>query len=104
MVEALDAAVGEKFSVDEIQKISSRCANLRRAFNIRHGLRPEDDTISRRLLEPLPDGPSKGSIIQIKPMALEYYQKIDWDEKTGKPLIKTVKILRVEEVTSDIWG
>lgn len=104
MVQAFNAAVGEKFSVDEIQKISLRCANLRRAFNIRHGLRPEDDTLSPRLLEPPPDGPSKGSIIQIKPMVLEYYQRMGWDEKTGKPLIKTLKTLGLEEVISDIWG
>ena len=101
LVQALNAAVGETFSVDEIRTISMRCANLRRAFNIRHGLRPEDDTLSHRLLEPPPDGASKGSVIQIKPMVSEDYQRMGWDEKTGKPLIKTLKALGLEDIISD---
>lgn len=103
IIQALNAAVGEKFSVDEIKRISSRCANLRRAFNIRHGLTPEDDTFSPRLLEPPPDGPSKGSIVQIKPMVREYYQRMGWDEKTGKPLMTTLRALGLEDVISDLW-
>jgi aldehyde:ferredoxin oxidoreductase len=104
IVQALNAAVGENFSIDEIKKISLRCANLRRAFNIRHGLTPEDDTLSPRLLEPPPDGPSEGSRIQIRPMVREYYQKMGWDEKTGKPSVKTLQILGLEDLISDLWG
>ncbi len=104
LAQVLSAAVGERFSVDEINRISLRCANLRRAFNIRHGLKPEDDTLSPRLLEPPPDGPSKGGAIQIKPMVHEYYQRMGWDEKTGKPLIKTLKELGLEDLISDLWG
>lgn len=103
IVQALNAACGEKFSFDEIKKISLRCINIRRAFNIRHGLCPEDDALSLRLLEPPPDGPSQGSIINIKPMVREYYQRMGWDEKTGKPLIKTLKALELEDVISDLW-
>lgn len=104
IVQALNASVGEKFSVDEVKKISFRCSNLRRAFNIGHGLCLEDDTLSPRLLELPPDGPSKDSIIQIKPMVHEYYQRMGWDEKTGKPLICTLKALDLEDVISDLWG
>jgi len=104
LVQALNAAVGGKFSIEEVKKVSLRCANLRRAFNLRHGLTPEDDTLSPRLLEPPPDGPSTGSIVQIKPMVREYYQRMGWDEKTGKPLISTLRGLGLEEVISDLWS
>jgi len=103
-VRALNAAVGEAFSLDEIKTISLRCLNLRRAFNIRHGLKAEDDTLSPRLLEPPPDGPSQGSAIQIRPMVREYYQRLGWDEKTGKPLISTLESLGLEALIPDIWG
>jgi aldehyde:ferredoxin oxidoreductase len=93
LIQALNSAVGEKFSIEEVKKVSFRCANLRRAFNLRHGLTPEDDTLSPRLLEPPPDGPSMGSIVQIKPMVRDYYQRMGWDEKTGKPLISTLRSL-----------
>jgi aldehyde:ferredoxin oxidoreductase len=104
ILQALNAAVGKQFSIEESRKISLRCANLRRAFNIRHGMTPEDDTLSPRLLEPPPDGPSKGSVVQIKPMVAEYYQRMGWDEKTGKPLIPTLKALGLEDLISDLWG
>jgi len=104
IVQAFNAAIGENFSIDEVKNISLRCANLKRAFNIRHGLTAEDDTLSPRLLEPPPDGASKGSIVQIKPMVHEYYQRMGWDEKTGKPLIQTLKSLGLEDVIPDLWG
>jgi aldehyde:ferredoxin oxidoreductase len=96
--------IGERFSVDEVRTISLRCFNLRRAFNIRHGLRSEDDTLPAKLLEPLPDGPSKGSVIQTKPMVREYYERMGWDEKTGKPFIRTLRTLGLEDVISDLWS
>ncbi len=104
IVQALNAAVGGEFSLEEIRKISLRCSNLRRAFNVQHGLRPEDDTLSPRLLEPPPDGPSKGSVIHIQPMVREYYEKMGWDEKTGKPSVETLQSLGLEDVISDLWG
>jgi aldehyde:ferredoxin oxidoreductase len=104
ILQALNAAVGKQFSIEESRRISLRCANLRRAFNLRHGLTPEDDTLSPRLLEPSPDGPSKGGVVQIRPMVAEYYQRMGWDEKTGKPLISTLKALGLEDLIADLWG
>jgi aldehyde:ferredoxin oxidoreductase len=37
-------------------------------------------------------------------MVHEYYQRMGWDEKTGKPLISTLMDLGLNEVISDIWG
>lgn len=102
IAQALSAAVGQSFSVSEIKKVSLRCANRRRAFDIRHGLKPEDDTLSPRLLDPPPDGPSKGIVIRIKPMIHEYYQLMGWDEKSGKPSIKTLKDLGLEDLIPDL--
>jgi aldehyde:ferredoxin oxidoreductase len=38
-----------------------RLMHLERAFNIRHGLKPEDDwNVTPRLIDPPLDGPAKG--------------------------------------------
>jgi aldehyde:ferredoxin oxidoreductase len=37
-------------------------------------------------------------------MVREYYQRMGWDEKTGKPLIRTLKKLGLEDVIPDLWG
>lgn len=102
-METLSAALGYDFSVEEVKKISMRCVNLRRVFNLRHGLKPEDDTLSPRLLEAPPDGGAKGSKIKIKHMVLDYYRCMGWDEKTGKPYRRTLKDLGLEDVIKDIW-
>jgi aldehyde:ferredoxin oxidoreductase len=49
-------------------------------------LTPEDDTLPWRVLhEPLPDGPSKGSVVKLQPLLQEYYEARGWDMKTGWP-------------------
>jgi aldehyde:ferredoxin oxidoreductase len=103
IVNTLSAALGYDISVEEVKKISMRCVNLRRAFNLRHGLKPEHDTLSARLLEAPPDGAAKGSKIKIKPMVRDYYRCMGWDEKTGKPYRSTLKELGLENVLKDIW-
>ena len=41
--------------------VGERKINLFRYFNYLAGMRPEkDDTLPKRLFEPMPDGPSKG--------------------------------------------
>jgi aldehyde:ferredoxin oxidoreductase len=104
IIQALNAAVGGEFNIEGIKEISLRCAHLRRAFNLRHGLTPDDDCLSFRLLEAPVDGPSKGSAIEIRPMVREYYQRMGWDEKTGKPLIRTLKASGLENLIPDLWG
>ncbi|MGD0659178.1 MAG: aldehyde ferredoxin oxidoreductase C-terminal domain-containing protein [Syntrophorhabdales bacterium] len=45
IVETTSAATGLNLSEAEARKAALRLINLRRAFNIRHGLVPEDDTL-----------------------------------------------------------
>jgi len=104
VADTVSAVLGYDLSVEEAKKISMRCVNLRRVFNIRHGLKPEDDTLSPRLLEPPPDGGAKGSVIRIKPMVDDYYRCMGWDEKTGKPYRDTLRELGLEDAIKDVWG
>lgn len=103
IVETLSAATGLAFTVEDAKKIGLRLVNLRRAFNIRHGLTPEDDTLSHRLLEAPPDGGAKGKNVPIKPMVYEYYEVMGWDVKTGKPYRRTLEELDLADVSRDLW-
>ena len=75
------------------------------AFSIRHGV-PVD------LEQPLPcwssastDGPAKG--ISIVPhweeMLDNYHRLMGWDRQTGKSLPKTLRILGLDAVITDLW-
>ena len=73
-------------SVKKIRLIAERIVNLRRSFNIREGLRRKDDTLPNRFTkDPMPHGPGRGQVVDLKSMLNEYYQLRGWDLKTGIP-------------------
>ena len=105
VADTVSAATGLSLNEAEARKIARRLINLRRAFNIRHGLVPEDDTLPPRYTqEPPPDGGAKGSVVPIKPMVYDYYKLMGWDLRTGKPYRRTLTDLGLEDVARDLWG
>ncbi|MEM2959635.1 MAG: aldehyde ferredoxin oxidoreductase family protein [Candidatus Jordarchaeaceae archaeon] len=106
MVKAYTALTGWPLSVGEAYVIGERIANLQRAFNVRHGFKPEFDLdVSPRLLEPPPDGGAKGKTIApyLEDMVKEYNRLMDWDWETGRPSKNKLKELGLEDVSKDLW-
>lgn len=105
-VDTLSAVTGVDYTMDEFNKAMYRIENLARAFNIRHGLTPEDDIPSERMMSAPVDGPVKGRTIKpyIRGMNNEYYRTMGWDEKTSKPLRRTLMNLDLDFVIKDLWG
>jgi aldehyde:ferredoxin oxidoreductase len=88
IVDYVRSVTGWETSLWELLKVGERSGILSRAFNIREGLTPEDDTLPDRLFEPLENGPLKGAKIDREEFqrALNlYYQMAGWDTKTGFP-------------------
>ena len=104
MADTLSAATGLKIDAEGASALSRRLINLRRAFNIRHGLRPEDDTLPYRYIsDPPREGGAKGSVVPIKPMVYDYYKLMGWDSRTGKPYRRTLEQLSLEKEAKDLW-
>jgi aldehyde:ferredoxin oxidoreductase len=100
----VSAATGLNISGEEACLIGRRLINLRRAFNLRHGLTPDDDTLPYRYLyDPPTEGGAKGSVVPVKPMLYDYYALMGWDLKTGKPFRNTLKELGLEDIAEDLW-
>jgi aldehyde:ferredoxin oxidoreductase len=60
--ELLRAVTGWDVTAGELEDVARRVVALRKAFNIREGWKPEDDTLPERFLsEALPDGSSAGA-------------------------------------------
>jgi len=104
-VEEVRAATGWDITVEEALTVGRRIVNLARAFNIRHGLTPEDCWVSPRLLEAPRNGPREGKAIApyLEGMIHEYYRAMGWDEKTGKPLRETLRKLDLDYAIKDLW-
>ena len=106
LLEAFNAVTGRRLSFTEAMMVGERVLNLERCFNIRHGLTPEHDGLSERLLSAPVDGPAEGVNVSdhLDGMVQEYYQLMGWELKSGKPLASTLKRLGLHREVNDIWG
>lgn len=90
-------------SIEELMHIGARLVTMKRAFNVREGIRRKDDRLPRRFThEPLAKGPSKGQTVNLEPMLDEYYQLYGWDVTTGIPKEETLQTLGLTEIAEDL--
>jgi len=106
VAEAVSAATGWDFTVQELIEVGERIMALSRAFNFLNGFTAEQDIrVSPRYKSTLKDGPFKGlSVAEVqKKVTQDYYRAKGWDEETGKPLPETLRRLDLEQVINDLW-
>ncbi|MDB5777749.1 MAG: phenylacetaldehyde:ferredoxin oxidoreductase [Polaromonas sp.] len=85
----LQAACGEEFTTEELEKIGERIWNMEREFNNAAGFTKDDDSLPRRLLlEPAKTGPAKGKVNMLAEMLPKYYAARGWDSE-GVPTAET---------------
>lgn len=103
-IDFLNTVTGFDFSTEEALEIGERIINLLRVFNIRNGLKADDDCFSPRLGQAPTEGPGEGKTLlpYIKDILKEYYKLMKWDEETGRPLPQTLKRLGLEYAVSEL--
>lgn len=80
-VDTYNAVCGTEHTVDSLLEAGERVYNIERLFNLQAGIEPAQDTLPRRLLEdPIPEGPSKGSVHRLSELLPEYYTLRGWGE------------------------
>jgi len=101
-INLLNAATGWTYNMERFMETGERIWNLIRAFNLREGIRKEDDTLPPRIFEePLPSGIAKGRLLPRKDfekMRNDYYELRGWDIKTGMPTYEKLKKLGLEDI------
>jgi aldehyde:ferredoxin oxidoreductase len=88
LVDYVRAVTGWDTSLWELLKVAERSAVLARAFNVRHGFSPADDTLPDRMFEPLENGPLEGAKLdrdEFQQALRLYYQMAGWNPDTGFP-------------------
>ena len=86
--ELLRCTTGWECTFWELMKAGQRCVIMMRQLNARRGFTREDDQLSERLFEPLPDGPGEGKCVDREAfprMLNQYYELIGCDANTGRP-------------------
>lgn len=77
----LHYGVGVDYTPEYLKKILSDSIDLDFKLNRKFGLKKEDDTLPERFREePLSEGPTKGSTVNIQKMIDEYYALHGWNE------------------------
>ncbi len=77
--EAYSGMLGTEITDQELWDVCSWVGQVERDFNLREGLKEEEDTLPLRFIEqPIPDGPSKGTTIDIGRMVRDYYREKGW--------------------------
>ncbi len=81
----LQAGTGLKFTSEKVDEILKNHIITDRLLNIEFGVESSMDTLPARFTrEPLEEGPSRGSVVNIEKMVQAYYRIKGWDEK-GNP-------------------
>jgi len=94
----LNAATGWKLTPEEYMMIGERIQTIKQDFNVKHGIEPKNNFISRRAQgnPPQKEGPNKGRSVDIEKLAADYWEQFGWDRITGKPKEETLKRLGIK--------
>jgi aldehyde:ferredoxin oxidoreductase len=100
----LNAVTGWHLTLEDVFTVGRRIVNQLRVFNLRHGMKKEDERPSKRYGSTPIDGPARGKDVMQKWSAMlkNYYTRMGWDPKTGKPLPETLRSLGLEELIKDL--
>jgi len=101
IVRALKYTTGWDITLSQLLEIGERIFNIKRAFNVKCGIRRKDDTLPKRLLTPLSEGGAKGHAVRLEPLLDEYYRIRGWSSN-GVPLREKLEELGLSEVARDM--
>ena len=91
----LNGATGWDMSAEEFMKIGERLFNLKRMYNVRHGISRKDDTLPLRILTKR-RGHGTNELPPLGSMLSDYYEVRGWDE-LGIPTKEKLTELGLEE-------
>ncbi len=92
LVDALKAATGFDYTLDELMECGSRIWMLQRGLNNLMGITAADDRMPKRLLTPTTEGGAAGSKIDVELLLKDYYKYRGLDSN-GRPLKEKLEAL-----------
>jgi aldehyde:ferredoxin oxidoreductase len=98
IAETLTALFGETWNVGDLEAVGVRIMGQERLFNMREGITEKEDTLPARILEePKPDGPTKGGVVPLRELKVDYYKAMGYDLTTGNPSDSLLAKLGIEK-------
>jgi aldehyde:ferredoxin oxidoreductase len=85
IVELLNLAIGTSYQLEDILKIGARAVTIKRLFNLKYGLKTDDEKLPRQFLTPHAESVTDDFVPDVDAQLDEYYEYRKWDRKTGRP-------------------
>ncbi len=102
----LRAVTGIEMSGDEFMEVAERIITLERLYNLREGLKRDDDTLPKRYFDEVSEptgivGGNKVDRDKFSKMLDEYYDYLGWNRK-GVPKKESLRRLGLEKLDNEI--
>jgi aldehyde:ferredoxin oxidoreductase len=94
----IEAATGLKFGIDEIKLYGERILTMKRLFNLKMGLKPQDDKLPAILLREFQEGGSAGNSPDFDKLKRLLYEYREWNFETGLPSEKKMGYLGLKGI------
>ena len=100
ILNALNAATGWEYSLEELLDTGKRIFSLKRVINHNLGSTKSDDRLPDFMLKPFQDGGTLGFVPDLELLLKGAYQEHGWDQETGMPTEETLANLGLDFVGS----
>ncbi len=98
VIDLIDAATGINLNMSDFKKLGERIYMIKRMFNLKMGITPEDDKLPKVLLTPVNEGGAAGKSPNFEKLKNAYYNYRSFDLKTGYPNLKKLKFLGLDNL------
>ncbi len=85
VINMLNTATGLNFNMDQFKLLGERLYMIKRLFNLKMGITPDDDKLPKILLKPLNEGGSAGKTPDFDKLKKALYKYRTFDFNTGYP-------------------
>jgi len=96
IVELLNLAIGTSYRLEDILRIGARAVTMKRLFNLRCGLKIQDERLPTPLLTPHAESVTDDFVPDVDLQLKDYYEYRDWDRDTGKPRDRALRELGID--------
>ncbi|MGD8735813.1 MAG: aldehyde ferredoxin oxidoreductase family protein [Anaerolineae bacterium] len=79
LTEMVNRATGSDYTTDTLLQAAERVYTAERLFLTKAGISRADDTLTPRMMEPMPEGPIKGETFELDRLLDDYYDERGWD-------------------------
>ena len=99
-----NVATGSSYAAEDAMKAGERVWTVEKCFNVREGMRREDDSLPEKFKTPIVDGPNQGATVDFDRLLNDYYAYRGWDRETSLPPRQRLLELGLDDIAEELKG